>query len=154
MQVTFIIKTQQLSLKKQQDIRHNLSVSRVNSASVLPACMCVGEEKLTVQMVAHGYRQLQGQPAPRCISVPLWLSLVLCELPLSQITGWGKEQHQECCFSFPLEADLSSKWALSESAMWLCWWRGGFAQRNPIFSKPKREREKPHGHHDVPLTPL
>lgn len=126
----------------------------MNSASVLPERMCAGEQKLAVQMVAHGYRQLWGQPAPRCISVPLWLSLALCGLPLSQATGWGKEQHQERCFYLPLEADLSSKWTLSESVMWLCWWRGGFAQRNPICSKPKREREKPHRHRDVPPTPL
>lgn len=131
MQLTFIIKTQQLSLKDQQHIRYKLSVSRVNSALALPTHTCVGEQKLTVQMVCHGHHHQT----------------------LSQVTGWGKEQHQECYFSLPLEAELF-KWALPESVMWLCWWRGGFAQRNLIFSKPKREREQPHGCYDVRLTPL
>lgn len=97
MQLTFIIKTQQLPLEEQQHIRHSLSVPHANSASGLPARLCQCTTACS-EVVARGYWQLQGQPEPSC-SVP-------------QVPGWGKEQHQKCGFALPFEADLSSTWSV------------------------------------------
>jgi len=98
MQLTFIIKTQQLSLTAQQHVRNSLFVSCVNSASELPACTCTGQQKLLVALGTGSSGDSQHHaafPAPHHITpMRLWLSSVPCGLPLSQGAGWGMEQHQ------------------------------------------------------------
>lgn len=111
--------------------------------------MCVGEQKLTVQIVLA---------APGTATTTLYFCATMAlvsPLRAALLSGYrlGERAALGTCFSLLLEAQLSAKWALPASVIWLCWWGGGFPQRYPIFSKPKREREKPHGQCEMPLTP-
>lgn len=69
------------------------------------------------------------------------LSLVPCGLPLAHVTGWEKEQHQECCFSFPQIYPPSGRYLNLECAC--AGEEEDLLRENPSFPSPK-EREKNH----------
>lgn len=137
-----MIKTQQLPLEEQQHIRHSLSVTCEFDLGAASTCVLVHQSwqwwpgRQVVACGTGSSGDSQHHPVLLgCSGSPE--SYVDC---LSQVPGWGKEQHPKCCFALPFKAHLSSTWSLPVPIMWLCWGRGGSVQRNPIFFQDLKKK--------------
>lgn len=112
-----------------------------------------GEQKLTAQAVARTHSSRDSQR--HAILLCPWGSCPSCVgCPTHRLQAGGRSSTRNVAFPFP------SKRLYPPRGHYLnlqCGCTGGeedLLREIPSFSKSKKEREKPRGHCDVPLTPL
>lgn len=151
MQLTFTIKTQQLSLKEQSTSGIACLCHVWTQPRHCPH-MCAGAPNLAVKwwpVDIGSPKDSQHHPVllSHCGSPK---SCVGC---LSQVTGWEKEGHQKRCFALPFERGfilyVVTVWTRNAAVLGerrIC------SEKSHLFQDQKRE--KPHRHCDMTDSPV